>query len=60
LRSLFAQLREKHDYRSIFLNSAAYSVVAFLSLGVYLQLRKLVRPHVRRLLRRVRSDLRRA
>ena len=60
LRNLFTQLREKHDYRSIFLNSAAYSVVAFLSLGVYLQLRKLVRPHVRRLLRRVRSDLRRA
>jgi hypothetical protein len=59
LRSLFAQLREKHDYRSTFLNSAAYSVAAFLALGVYLQLRKLVRPHVRRLLRRVRSDLRR-
>lgn len=59
LRSLFPQLREKHDYRSTFVNSAAYSVTAFMGLGVYLQLRKLVRPHVRRLMRKVRSDLRR-
>lgn len=58
-RNLFSQLREKHDYSSTFVNSAAYSVAAFLTLGVYLQLRKLIRPHVRRLLRRVRSDLRR-
>ncbi len=59
LRNLFAQLREKHDYRSIFVNSAAYSVAACLALGMYLQLRKLIRPHVRRLLRQMRSDLRR-
>ena len=59
LSSLLAQLREKQDYRSTFLSSAAYSVTAFLALGFYLELRKLVRPYVRRLLRRVRSDLRR-
>ena len=59
VRSLFAQRNDKHDYRSTFLYSAVYSVAAFLALGVYLQLRRLVRPHVRRLLRRVRSDLRR-
>ncbi len=59
LRNKVAQLGEKYDYRSIFVNSAAYSVAAFLTLWMYLQLRKIVRPHVRRLLRRMRSDLRR-
>ena len=59
LRSLYAQLRERHNYSSTFVNSAVYSIAAFLTLGVYLQLRKLIRPHVRRLLRRVHSDLRR-
>lgn len=57
-RFLLEQLRAKHDYRSIFIRSTAYSIVTFLCLGLYLQLRKLVRPHVRRMLRRVRSDLR--
>jgi hypothetical protein len=59
LNSLLAQLRVKHDYRSTFLSSAAYSVTAFLALGFYLEIRKLIRPYVRRLLRRMRSDLRR-
>ena len=59
LNSLLAQLRVKHDYRSTFLSSAAYSVTAFLALGFYLEIRKLIRPYMRRLLRRVRSDLRR-
>ena len=59
LRNLFAQLREKHNYRSIFVNSAAYSITMCIAMGLYLRMRTLIRPHVRRLLRRMRSDLRR-
>lgn len=62
-KSLFTNIlhkqQQEYDYISIFTTGAAYSVFIFLTLGFYLQLRRLVRPHLRRVLRNIRNDLRR-
>ena len=50
--------QQENDHISTFGKGAAYSVFTFLTLGVYLQLRRLLRPHLRRLLRTIRNDLR--
>ncbi len=55
---LFKQQQE-YDYISTFTKGAAYSVFIFLTLGFYLQIRKFLRPHLRRILRNIKNDLRR-
>ena len=50
--------QQENDHISTFGKGAAYSVFTFLTLGLYLQLRRLLRPHLRRLLRTIRNDLR--
>jgi len=62
-KSLFSNIlykqQQEHDYIDTFTKGASYSVFTFLTLGLYLQLRKVVRPHLRRILRNIRNDLRR-
>ena len=50
--------QQENDHISTFGKGVAYSVFTFLTLGLYLQLRRLLRPHLRRLLRTIRNDLR--
>ena len=46
-------------YRTAFCRGALWTFVGFVSLALYVNLRKVLRPRVRRFLRRVISDLRR-
>ncbi|HCU79785.1 MAG: hypothetical protein CL789_01330 [Chloroflexi bacterium] len=52
--------QQENDHISTFGKGAAYSIFTFLALGLYLQLRRLLRPHLRRLLRNIRNDLHRS
>ena len=60
LSTVLYEQQQENDHISTFGKGAAYSIFTFLTLGFYLQLRRFVRPHLRRLLRNIRNDLRRS
>ena len=60
LSKVLYEQQQENDHISTFGKGAAYSIFTFLTLGFYLQLRRFVRPHLRRLLRNIRNDLRRS
>ena len=49
----------RDDYRTSFYRGGLFSCVVFLALALYVNLRKVLRPRLRRFLRRLISDLRR-
>ncbi|MEE3228368.1 MAG: hypothetical protein VX237_04630, partial [Chloroflexota bacterium] len=60
LSTVLYEQQQENDHISTFGKGAAYSVITFLTLGFYLQLRRFLRPYLRRLLRNIRNDLRRS
>lgn len=59
LTNILFKQQQEYDYISTFTKGAVYSVFIFLTLGFYLQVRKFLRPHLRRILRNIKNDLRR-
>ena len=60
LSTVLYEQQQENDHISTFVKGAAYSIFTFLTLGFYLQLRRFLRPYLRRLLRNIRNDLRRS
>jgi len=60
LSTVLYEQQQENDHISTFGKGAAYSIFTFLTLGFYLQLRRFLRPYLRRLLRNIRNDLRRS
>ena len=60
LSKVLYEQQQENDHISTFGKGAAYSIFTFLTLGFYLQLRRFLRPYLRRLLRNIRNDLRRS
>ena len=60
LSTVLYEQQQENDHIRTFGKGAAYSIFTFLTLGFYLQLRRFLRPYLRRLLRNIRNDLRRS